>query len=118
MLASQNHLNPDDRLTTWHLGSFPYFWRRQDAFAFCETNKIKLARCKDVLSELKIKLSEAKQHEQTTEKKSAEHRALVEAVGDMISEIANLERNVQEAERQITRLSAMVNDESQENEAK
>jgi hypothetical protein len=117
MLASQSHLNPDDRLTTWHLGSSPYFWRRQDAFAFCETNKIKLARCKDVLSELKRKLSEAKRREQSTGKKSAEQRALAKAVGDMISEIANLERNVQEAERQITRLSTMANDESQKNDA-
>ena len=116
MLASQSHLNPNDRLTTWHLGGFPYFWRNQDAFTFCETNKIKLARCKDELSELKRKLSEAKQRERSTGKKPDEHRTLVKAIGDIIGKIASLERNIQEAKRQINRLNAMANDESLENE--
>lgn len=108
MLASQSHLNPDDRLTTWHLGGFPYFWRYQDAFAFGETNKIKLAQCKAALPDLKRKLLEEKQRELLTGEKSDERYTLSKAVGDMMSEIASRERNVQEAERQIRRLRTMV----------
>lgn len=114
MLASQSRLNPDDRLTTWHLGGFPYFWRYQDAFAFGETNKIKLAQCKAALPELKRKLLEEKQRELLTGVKSDERYTLAKAVGDMISEIASCERNVQEAERQIKRLRTVAEDDKNE----
>lgn len=109
MLDTQSCLVPNERLTTWHLGTSPYFTRLGDAVAFVESNKTKLIQCERVLPKLKERLADAKQRDLRLNggKTSPECRKLANDVGKTMSDIEWFKTCIRETEEQIERLTKM-----------
>lgn len=95
--------------TTWHLVGTPYFWRYEDAVAFADTNKLKLAENKKALPELKKKWEDEKKHELPTGMKSRSYLESFERFSETFKDVGHREAIIRETEAQIERLKKMKN---------